>query len=81
MIRVYDEAGNVIETYEQAGEFKEWLNFWARGLANFGSVVSPGPDNKKLMLSFCRDPIAFARVAATEGTLRFLHLFPFLAID
>jgi len=23
-IRVYDEAGNVIETQEQAGEFKEW---------------------------------------------------------
>ena len=23
-IRVYDEAGNVIETHEQAGEFKEW---------------------------------------------------------
>ena len=24
MIRVFDEAGNVIETHEQAGEFKEW---------------------------------------------------------
>jgi hypothetical protein len=24
VIRVYDEAGNVIETSEQAGEFKEW---------------------------------------------------------
>jgi hypothetical protein len=24
VIRVYDEAGNVIETYEQAGDFKEW---------------------------------------------------------
>jgi hypothetical protein len=23
-IRVYDEAGNVIETHEQAEEFKEW---------------------------------------------------------
>ena len=23
MIRVYDEAGNVIETHEHAGEFKE----------------------------------------------------------
>jgi hypothetical protein len=23
-IRVYDEAGNVIETHEQAGEFKKW---------------------------------------------------------
>jgi hypothetical protein len=22
--RVYDEAGNVIETHEHAGEFKEW---------------------------------------------------------
>jgi hypothetical protein len=24
VIRVYDDAGNVIETYEQAGEFKDW---------------------------------------------------------
>jgi hypothetical protein len=24
VIRVYDEAGNVIETHEHSGEFKEW---------------------------------------------------------
>jgi len=24
VIRVYDAAGNVIETHEQTGEFKEW---------------------------------------------------------
>jgi len=24
VIRVYDEAGNVIQTYEQKGDFKEW---------------------------------------------------------
>jgi hypothetical protein len=24
VIRVYDEAGNVIETHEQAGDFKVW---------------------------------------------------------
>ena len=24
VIRVYDEAGNVIETHEHAGAFKEW---------------------------------------------------------
>jgi hypothetical protein len=24
VIRVYDSAGNVIETHEQAGDFKEW---------------------------------------------------------
>jgi hypothetical protein len=24
VIRVYDEAGNVVETHEHAGEFKEW---------------------------------------------------------
>ena len=24
VIRVYDEAGNVIETHEQTGELKEW---------------------------------------------------------
>ena len=25
VIRVYDEAGNVIETYEHAGDFKEFF--------------------------------------------------------
>jgi hypothetical protein len=24
VIRVYEAAGNVIETHEQAGDFKEW---------------------------------------------------------
>jgi hypothetical protein len=24
VIHVYDEAGNVIETHEQAGEFRDW---------------------------------------------------------
>jgi hypothetical protein len=24
LIRVYDEAGNVIEVYEHKGDFKEW---------------------------------------------------------
>jgi hypothetical protein len=24
VIRVYDEAGNVIETHNHAGDFKEW---------------------------------------------------------
>jgi hypothetical protein len=24
VIRVHDEAGNLIETHEQAGDFKEW---------------------------------------------------------
>ena len=24
VIRVYDEAGNVMQTYEQAGHFKQW---------------------------------------------------------
>ena len=26
VIRVYDEAGNVIETHEHKGEFKEWVS-------------------------------------------------------
>jgi hypothetical protein len=26
VIRVYDEAGNVIETHEHTGEFKEWVS-------------------------------------------------------
>jgi hypothetical protein len=24
VVRIYDQAGNVIETHEQAGDFKEW---------------------------------------------------------
>ena len=27
VIRLYDAAGNVIETHEHAGEFKEWSSF------------------------------------------------------
>jgi hypothetical protein len=27
VIRVYDAAGNVIETHEHVGEFKEWWSF------------------------------------------------------
>ena len=27
VIRVYDEAGNVIETHERKGDFKEWWAF------------------------------------------------------
>jgi hypothetical protein len=27
VIRVYDNAGNVTETHEQAGDFNEWLSF------------------------------------------------------
>jgi hypothetical protein len=32
VIRVYDEAGNVIETHEHKGDFKEWWKtaFWSR---------------------------------------------------
>jgi len=26
VIRVYDEAGNVIDMHEQAGDFKEWVS-------------------------------------------------------
>jgi len=29
VIRVYDDAGDVIETHEHAGEFKEW---WVRSV-------------------------------------------------
>jgi len=31
VIRVYDAAGNVIETHEHKGDFKEW---WSGGLAS-----------------------------------------------
>ena len=32
VIRVYDAAGNVIETHEHAGDFKEWKQPIARSL-------------------------------------------------
>jgi hypothetical protein len=28
VVRIYDQAGNVIKTHEQAGDFKEWWNFF-----------------------------------------------------
>jgi hypothetical protein len=28
VVRIYDQAGNVIETHEHAGDFKEWWNFF-----------------------------------------------------
>src|SRR5262249_30363628 len=37
VIRVYDEAGNVIETHEHAGEFKEW---WSRVCVASERIVS-----------------------------------------
>jgi hypothetical protein len=33
VIRVYDEAGNVIKTHEHAGEFKEWRSLGAQSSA------------------------------------------------
>jgi hypothetical protein len=33
VIRVYDEAGNVIATHEQAGEFKRVLSFYSHHVA------------------------------------------------
>ena len=34
VIRVYDEAGNVIETHEQTGDFKECC-FWGNFVSSF----------------------------------------------
>jgi hypothetical protein len=51
LIRVYDDAGNVIATHEQTGEFK------SRNLGVFDQAISAcsvwsGPDNEEPMLSF-----------------------------
>ena len=32
MIRIYDDAGNVIETHEHTGEFKEWKRNFVRAV-------------------------------------------------
>jgi hypothetical protein len=40
VVRIYDEAGNVIETHEHAGELKEKFLFYRTGrlfLGNFSS--------------------------------------------
>jgi hypothetical protein len=39
VIRVYDEAGNVIETHEHAGDFKEWQR--DQNVCTTGSVGYP----------------------------------------
>ena len=36
VIRVYDKAGNVIETHEHAGDFKEVVSFAKQAAAVFG---------------------------------------------
>ena len=33
MIRVFDEAGNVIVTHEHAGDLKEWVSFYSHHVA------------------------------------------------
>jgi hypothetical protein len=33
VIRVFDEAGNVIVTHEHAGDFKEWVSFYSHHVA------------------------------------------------
>jgi hypothetical protein len=45
VIRVYDEAGNVIETHEHAGDFKEPQAFWLprRFFCRRGLGVNPIP--------------------------------------
>jgi hypothetical protein len=35
VIRVYDQAGKVIETHEHKGEFKEWYGNYVRTLGNY----------------------------------------------
>jgi hypothetical protein len=49
VIQVYDEAGNVIATHEQAGEFKEWcvrltLDFDLGRIRRSARTQSPGCD-------------------------------------
>jgi hypothetical protein len=39
VIRVYDETGNVIETHDHAGDFKEWCIFPRAGGLLLGNVV------------------------------------------
>jgi hypothetical protein len=60
VIRVYDDAGNVIETHEQEGEFKStMINFLSRGAA--ASFVL----NKNLRKRPLRE--AQRRIEATTG--------------
>jgi len=44
VVRVYDNAGNVIETHEHKGEFKEWQGPGPRRVdsaVTFGSLTAP----------------------------------------
>ena len=49
MIRIYDQSGNVIETHDYAGEFKERLT--AAGLSARDLDSLPGSDVRKVALA------------------------------
>jgi hypothetical protein len=53
VIRVYDEAGNVIETHEQAGDFKELSVhfFLAPGICSLVAFVAGPRERRKPMTS------------------------------
>jgi hypothetical protein len=53
LICVYDEAGNVIETHEHAGDFKEWWRACHRSSGfrflnaeRFGTILAMQPFNR-----------------------------------
>jgi hypothetical protein len=52
VIRVYDAAGNVIETHEHKGDFKEWWLFLiAQGVCSLVTFVAGSRERRKPMTS------------------------------
>ena len=81
MIRVYDDAGNVIETHEHVGKFKGScaVNRYSQRNLRFNASLACDPEKNYLMLAVGQD--ASKRVAAPRRKLwcgqRF-HLVPSL---
>jgi len=48
VIRIYDKAGNVIETYEHSGDFKEW---WVKFFHRAVRLFLDNRDGRKKMLA------------------------------
>ncbi len=67
VIRVYDDAGNVIDTREHAGEFKEWLSFALHARRATIRAAPPDGDANLILTRF------FAWIAMCLLTIAGLH--------
>jgi hypothetical protein len=67
VIRVYAEAGNVIETHEHTGDFKEWLSFALHARRATTRAAPPDGDVNLILTRF------FTWIAMCLLTIAGLH--------